>query len=109
MKDDKKTLFDFLNAIFYKKDIEYDKKVASAYMLTLWLSHDKSLIDMVNEINKHLFRLPDKAVYQYFYSKVPKGRRFLKYVKKEKMNEDVKELCDKYNISEREAKLSLKG
>jgi hypothetical protein len=35
MSGTKKTLFDYLNAIFYKKDLKYDKKIANGYKLTL--------------------------------------------------------------------------
>lgn len=107
MLDKKYTLFDFLNAIFYKKNIKYNKKIANAYILTLWLSHEKDLIDTVNRINKHLFDVPDEAVYQYYFSKIPKGSRFIKYTKKDKkIEDDLTEMCKKYNISKREAKLS---
>ena len=107
----KKTLFDYLNAIYYKKDIPYDKKVANGYILTLWLSHDRGLLDLSNEINKYLFKLPDEAVYSYFFDKVPKGKRFIKYVKKEKVDKkkqkEIDELVKIYNISEEEAKKCL--
>ena len=36
-------LFGTINSINLKTPIEYDKKEASAYMLLLWLSHDKDL------------------------------------------------------------------
>lgn len=105
-----KNLFDFLNAIFYKREIEYNKKIANAYIITLWLSHDRELIKLVNNINKYLFTLPDEAIYKYFWHKVPKRKRFIKYVKKDtKKDIDVSELCKRYNISEREAKLSMIG
>ena len=111
MAKDGPNLFDYLNAIYYKKDVEYDKKVANSYILTLWLSHDKTLVDMVNDINKHLFRLPDKAIFQYYWYNVPRGKRYIKFVKKPKQDKDnekqVEELMKQYNISKREAELCL--
>lgn len=74
----KLTLFDTLNAIFYKKDFKYDKKIANSYILSMGLSMDKGLIDIVNKMNKYLFDLPDELVYTYYYKTVPKGRRYLK-------------------------------
>jgi len=41
---DKLTLFDVLNSIFYKKEIVYNKKIANAYIMVLWLSHDPELL-----------------------------------------------------------------
>ena len=113
MTEKKKNIFDFINALCYKKDIQYDKKEASSYILSLWLSHDKELIDMVNDINPYLFTLPDEAVWQYYYDKIPKGKRFIKWIKKESMSKEdenkVNELMQQYDISKREAQLSLIG
>lgn len=102
-------LFDHLNSIFYKKSIEFDKKQCSGYKLTLWLSHDKNLINDVNRINQILFDISDECVYNYFYHKVPKGRRFIKYTKKDKKvdNKEVEELMKQHNMSKREAELCL--
>jgi len=54
-----KTIFDYLNAIFYKKDILYDKKICNSYLLSLWLSHDSKLVDICNEINRFQFFVSD--------------------------------------------------
>lgn len=111
MIEKKKTLFDFINALNYKNKIEYDKKVASAYILSLWLSHDKELLDLTNKINPYLFLLKDEAIWLYYYNKIPKKRRFIKWIKKEELNKkdekEIKDLMEKYNISKREAQLSL--
>jgi hypothetical protein len=109
MKNNNKTIFDFINAINYKNRIEYDKKIAPAYMLSMWFSHDIKLLDIINEINKIQFTLPDKIIYKYLYHKIPKGKRFLKWTKKdkdknvsEKIKESFNDLNGKYNISKRE-------
>jgi len=112
MVEKKPTLFDFLNQIYYKRmKYPYDKKTASAYMLSLWLSHDKSLINIVHKICKYQFDLPDKVIYDYYFDKVPKGRRYIKWVKKteseKKKDKDIKNICEKYNVSKRESKMLM--
>lgn len=101
-------LFTFLNAIFYKKKIPYDKSIAPAYMLSLWLSHDPKLIDIVNDINHLQFLLDDGIIYQYYMNQVPKGRRFIKWVKKtpkdKRIEKRIKELTENSELSKREAK-----
>ena len=107
-----KTIFDYLNSIFYKKPDVYDKKIAPAFLLSLWLSHDKSLINIVNKINHLQFYLDDSIIYSYYYHKVPKGKRFIRWTKKEsvdkKHKEKVNNLRDSYGISKREAETVLK-
>lgn len=106
-------LFGVLNAINNKTPVLYDKKEVKAYMLMMWLSHDKSLMYWVNQINmnKIIFNTPDELIFKYFYDKIPKKRRYIKWIKKEKISKDkeksLKELCDKYHISKKEAMLSL--
>ena len=108
---DKLTLFDVLNSIFYKKEIVYNKKIANAYIMVLWLSHDPELLVLSNKINKRLFTHPDKGVYEILYSKVPKGSRYIKWIKKQEIPEEklpeIEELMKKYEMSEREARLTL--
>jgi hypothetical protein len=105
-------LFTFLNQIQNKsRKFPYDKKIANAYMLTQWISHDKNLIHIANEINKYQFTLPDHMVYEYFMSAVPQGRRYLKWAKKKKdqeMEDDVKKLQELYpDISSNEARMAV--
>jgi hypothetical protein len=101
-------LFDALNAIFYKKeDYEYKKKDASLYGLCLWLSHDASLCNMVNELNYYIFWMPDEVGYKYFFNKVPRGKRFLKWVKKDK-EKDYSDLAEKYGCSIEEIKKTVR-
>ena len=60
-------------------------------MLSMWLAHDSQLIDIVNEINQYQFSLPDEIIYQYYFDKVPKGRRFLKWTKKKEEDKKLKD------------------
>jgi len=105
-------MFDTLNAIFYKKgEYEYDKKKANAFILSLWLSHDERLINLVNDMNVCQSLLTDELVYMYYYHAVPKGKRYIKWTKKGKVNkkrEDIiKQLSKKYDCSIMEMKKSL--
>lgn len=106
-----KTLFDILNAIFLKTDIEYEKRIAPAYILSLWLSHDKDLLSLVNEINMLQFNLEDEIVFKYYFHTVPKGRRFIRWPKKTEKDKQeqkvIESLQEEHGISKREAKLCL--
>lgn len=86
-----KTIFDYLNNLYFKQELVYDKKIAPAYLLSLWLSHDKGLIDMVNVINEFQFFISDDLIYKYYYYNIPQGKRYLKWVKKEEVDKKAKE------------------
>ena len=76
-------LFNFIRQISSKsRQYQYDKKIAPAYMLTLWLSHDKDLIRRVNEINKYQNNISDEAIYEYYMDVIPQSRRYIKWTKK---------------------------
>ena len=103
-------IFTYLNQLYYKTNTnKYDPKIASIFNISLWLSHDSRLIGMVNKINELIFTLPPQAVYDYYYHLIPKGKRYIKWVKKDK--EDIKkdkilkELMTEVDISKREAML----
>jgi len=103
-------LFTFINQIQYKRrTVPYDKKIANAYILSLWLSMDKELIGKVNKINKFQFLLPDEIIYEYYMSVIPQGKRFIKFSKKQKdeeMEDRIKKLKESYpEMSTREAKM----
>jgi len=111
------TLFDCINAINRKtKSYKYSKKDCSAFMLLMWFSHASDCIDFVNDVNHHLFDMPDELVYAYLYSAIPKGQRFLQYDKGIKDKELLKKqrdlvtaLMDEYKMSKKEAIMILKG
>ena len=114
------TIFHYLNAINYKTEIEYDKKIAPAFMLSMWLSHDPNILYIVNKINEIQFSLADNLVFEYYMTKIPRAKRFLKWTKKDidkkadkKLKEMYKDLNEKFQISKSEfekyKKLILKG
>ena len=106
-------LFSTLNSINNKTPIIYDKKEAKAYMLMMWLSHDRYLMPWVSKINQNLFKtgIPDELVYKYFFKKIPKKNRFIKWIKKDKIDKErkkkIENLCEIYNISKKEAMLLI--
>lgn len=115
MKKEKEVnLFTFINQIIYKnRKHPYDKKLANAYILLLWLSHDKEKgsIEKVNAINKYLFSLPDHIVYEYLMKEIPRGKRYISWKKKikdEEFEKRVKKLQEIYpEMSSREARMTI--
>ena len=106
------TFFSYLNQLQSKrKTHKYDKKIANAYMLSMWLAHDKGLIKKVNKINPYQFLLPDEVIYEYYMSEVPTGRRNLKWTKKKKdelMEKRINKLKENNpNLSTRECKMII--
>lgn len=81
------SIFDFINALLLKKKVEYDQKIAPAYLVSLWLSHEKKFLDIVNAINPYMFSLKDDIIWKYYMEKVPKGKTFIKWVKKDEKQE----------------------
>jgi len=77
-----------LNNIFYKKQEPYDPRVMPAYLMSLWLSHSNDLLELINDINDIHFLIDDRLIQKYYYHMVPKGRRFLKWIKKDKADEN---------------------
>lgn len=113
MTEKKVDLFTFMNQLQSKKRThEYDKKIAPAFMLTQWLSHDKGLIGKVNKINQYQFLLPDKIIYEYYMDVIPTGKRYIKWIKKRKADvmlaKRIKKIQDNNpKLSTREAKMII--
>ena len=108
------TLFTYLDQISNKTlTYEYSKKLAPAYMLSLWLSHDQQLINIVQAMNHLQFNLPDDVIYKYYVSKVPaKKKRYIKWTKKSTLDKEddkiVTALRESFNISKNEAKMTMR-
>lgn len=106
-EEKKVTLFDFIKQIFYKTTkYPYDKRIAPAFLLTMWLSHEKDLVSLTQDMNTRHW-LDDKDVYNYYFEKVPKGNRWIKWPKKNetylKEQEEIEKLMIEYNVSKNEA------
>ena len=103
-------LFTFLNQIYSKsRKYSYDKKLASAYMLSMWLSHDNQLIKYVEKINHLQFKIPDELIYEYYMDVVPKRKRYIKWIKKtpeeKQFMKNVLKIVEETDLSKREAKM----
>lgn len=86
-------LWTYIKQILTKSnDYEYDKKIASAYILCLILSHDKQSLPYVQKINKYLFLIDDKSIYDYLFDQIPKGYRYIKYIKSQRKNNEKDDL-----------------
>jgi len=107
----KDTLFTYITALTSKRHVDYDKKIAGAYILSLWLSQEREFTRIVNDINKYLFVLPDEAIYKYYYHTLPTGPKYIKWTKKRPVDKKKQKIIDvmveKYNISKQEAERSL--
>lgn len=90
---------------------DFDSKICNKVLLCYWLSHDKTIIELVNKLNKLLWYMDDKTVYEYFYEVIPKKRRYLRWTKALKKDKDrdidgeLEELRLKFNLSTEELNL----
>lgn len=114
----KEDLFTYLNMILNKvkpEPFKLNKTVCNPYMLSMYLAHENDLIDIVQEMNKIQFSLPDsreKIVFDYYFDKIPRGRRFIKWTKKDKVlkrrEEKLQEIKEEFGVSTLEADNILK-
>ena len=107
------SLFKALDAINKKIPYTYNKKDVNGYMLAMWLSHDKELCKIVNEVNSLVFELPDELLFKYFRGIVPKKSRFLKWTKKDKVLKKTEKLLEElkveHDLSTKEARELLRS
>ena len=82
----RKSLFDHINQITSVQNPNYwdeisdeDKKSWSYYMVNRFLSMNADLMELVNELQK--YNLQPKELYKLYTNILPKGKRWLKYVK----------------------------
>ena len=106
-KEKKINIFDYLRQICEKRTkLPYDKKTAPAFLLTMWLAHEDDLIEYAQNINRHHW-IGDENIYNYYFHVIPKGRRFIRWTKKDetylKEQQEIEELMEEYNVSKREA------
>lgn len=108
-KEKEISVFDYIKQIDNKSnELVFDKKKCSTYILLLHYSHDNMLLNLINSINKYSNIVDNEYIYQYLFYKIPKKKRFIKWIKKDKVKSDkIQKLMDEYNISYREASESL--
>jgi hypothetical protein len=115
-------LFTYLNMILNKvrpgtpeNKLPVNKTACNPFMLSMYLAHEKDLIGIVQEMNKIQFSLPEgreQIVFEYYFDKIPFGRRFIKWTKKTKTSKErearINELVEELDVSELEADKILK-
>ena len=100
-------LFGHLKEINERQDPNYwdtldesSKKTFSNYMINKFLSMEKSFVEVVNIVQKYSVGiLRPKEVYKLYINIIPKGGRFLRYVKGKKdgkYNKGLLEYISKY-------------
>ena len=82
----KKSLFDHIKQItdvqssnYWDEISDEDKKSWSNYMVNRFLSMNSDWIELVNELQK--YNLQPKELYKLYTNILPKGKRWLKYIK----------------------------
>ena len=112
-----KSLFDHINHITSKQTKGYwdslnetEKKQWSNYMIHRFLSMKMEWADFVNEIQK--LNLKPKQLYLVYSNVLPKGKQYLKYIKKKKdpiyNTQVVQKISEYFEISQSESEDYLK-
>ena len=112
-----KSLFDHINHITSKQTKGYwdslnetEKKQWSNYMINRFLSMKMEWTDFVNEIQK--LKLDSYQLYVVYSSILPKGKQYLKYIKKKKdpiyNTQVVQKISEYFEISQSESEDYLK-
>ena len=107
-----KGLFDHINHITSNQTKDYwntltetEKKQWSNYMINRFLSMKMEWTDFVNEIQK--LKLDSRMLYLVYSNTLPKGRQFLKYIKKKKQTiyntQVVQKVSEYFEISQSES------
>ena len=112
-----KSLFDHINHITSKQTKGYwdtlnetEKKQWSNYMINRFLSMKMEWTDFVNEIQK--LKLAPRQLYLVYSNVLPKGKQYLKYIKKKKdpiyNTQVVQKISEYFEISQSESEDYLK-
>ena len=87
MSKKRKSLFDHITQItkvqnpkYWEQISEEDKKTWSNYMVNRFLSMKPEWIELVNELQK--YNLEPKELYKLYTNVLPKGKQWLKYIKR---------------------------
>ena len=112
-----KGLFDHINQITSNQTNDYwntltesDKKTWSNYMINRFLSMKMDWTDFVNEIQK--LKLAPRQLYLVYSNVLPKGKQYLKYIKKKKgpiyNTQVIQKVSEYFEISQSESEDYLK-
>ena len=87
MSKKRKSLFDHINQItavqnpnYWEEISEEDKKSFSNYMVNRFLSMKPEWVELVNELQT--YNLKPKELYKLYTNVLPKGKQWLKYIKR---------------------------
>ena len=113
MKQTKKTLFNVIDDITWKKTpiTEYsdaDEKSISVYMINRYLSMRQDLVEIINELQTYTIGLlRPSETYRLYHDLLPASKGFAKYVKGKKDDKYSDKLIDQisqhYLVSKTEA------
>jgi len=97
-----KNFFDHLNAVIKFQDKNYwktlsedDKKSWNTYMMMRYLSMNPDWTELIDLIQPYVHSLRSEDVYKVLLLIIPRGRTFIKYIKRDKKTDIQKELIDK--------------
>jgi hypothetical protein len=107
-----KGLFDHINHITINQTKDYwntltetEKKQWSNYMINRFLSMKMEWTDFVNEIQK--LKLAPRQLYLVYSNVLPKGKQYLKYIKKKKQTiyntQVIQKVSEYFEISKSES------
>ena len=105
----KLTIFDYLNAITLKNDIDFsveeNRRAYAPFMINRFISMCDMYILLANEINK--YDVPKNVHFEFYKNALPKRKQFFKYIKKSKdVDAETKEMIAKYfECGKRDAEL----
>ena len=94
------TVIDWIkNILVHKKSWdsfdESEQKTFSPYIINRFLSMDKEFIELVNFFQKFsIGLLENKDIYNFYCNALPKGKRFIKYIKAKKSTKHKDWLID---------------
>jgi len=103
------TIINWINQLLihkksWEEHSETDRKTFSPFIINRWLSMDIDFIEIVNYFQKYsIGQLKPKEVYKWYCDVLPKGKRYNKYIKGNKLKKYdewlTKLLCNHFECS----------
>ena len=104
-------IIDWLNQVMIHKQpwdsfSESDQKSFNTFIINRFLSMNKDWIEIVNMLQQYTIGMESRDVYTLYINLIPKGKKFLKYIKgksdKKYNKELIKILCNYFECSKLE-------
>ena len=97
-------LFDIVNSINEKKEIDYTEAVKeyTPFLINKALSMHHQTVFFANMMNEHS-NLDKDIQFDFYMNAVPKGKRFGKWQKLGKVEQDITNIMSFYSINRRRA------